>query len=294
MGFQNTSGLASVRRLTAWEAGVARQAGSQAARRAKPPPRDPSQVQSLTRALALLNALAESVDGMSLGDLAQVVGLAPSTAHRLLTTLQGQRFVRFIAAEGVWQVGVQAFIVGQTFRRARDVIALARPAMRRLMEESGETVNLYIEEGGEAVCMGQVECRQVMRAISRPGGRVKMHCSGVGKAMLARLPEGEVTRILQAHGLPRMTERTLDTPRRLRADLEEIRRRGFAVDDEEHAVGMRCVAAAILDEDGRPLAALSLSGPVARIDDAGLMAAGVLVAKAADTVTAQVGGRPSL
>lgn len=263
-----------------------------AARRAKAP-RDPSQVQSLTRALALLDALAESGDGMSLGDLAQTVGLAPSTAHRLLTTLQNQRFVRFVAAEGVWQVGVQAFIVGQAFRRARDLLSLARPAMRRLMEESGETVNLYIEESGEAVCMGQVESRQMMRAIARPGGRVKMHCSGVGKAMLALLPEAEVARILQTHGLPRMTDRTLDTPRRLRDDLAETRRRGFSIDDEEHAVGMRCVAAAILDEDSRPLAALSLSGPVARIGDAALLAAGTLVAKAAAGLTAQLGGRPS-
>lgn len=269
-------------------AGVARQARQ----RAKAAPRDPSQVQSLTRALSLLDALAESAEGMSLGDVAQVVGLAPSTAHRLLTTLQGQRFVRFVAAEGVWQVGVQAFVVGQAFRRARDLLALARPAMRRLMEESGETVNLYIEEGGEAVCMGQVECRQMMRAIARPGGRVKMHGSGVGKAMLAALPDAEVTRILQLHGLGRMTQRTLDTPRRLRDDLAETRRRGFAVDDEEHAIGMRCVAAAILDEDGRPLAALSLSGPLARIGDAALMAAGGLVAQAADAVTAQLGGRP--
>lgn len=263
-----------------------------AARRAKTP-RDPSEVQSLARALALLDALAESGDGLSLGDLAQTVGLAPSTAHRLLTTLQNRRFVRFAAAEGVWQVGVQAFIVGQAFRRARDLLSLARPALRRLMEESGETANLYIEEGGEAVCMGQVESRQMMRAIARPGGRVKMHCSGVGKAMLAALPEAEVARILEAHGLPRMTDRTLVTPRRLRDDLALTRRRGFAIDDEEHAVGMRCVAAAILDEDGRPLAAISLSGPAARIGDAALIEAGARVAKAALALTAQLGGRPS-
>jgi IclR family acetate operon transcriptional repressor len=266
-------------------------AARQAARRAKAPARDPSQVQSLTRALSLLNALAESSDGLALADIAQIVGLAPSTAHRLLTTMQGQRFVRFVAAEGVWQVGVQAFIVGQSFRRARDVLAIARPAMRRLMEESGETVNLYIEEGGEAVCMGQVESRQMMRAISRPGGRVKLHCSGVGKAMLACMPDADVTRILQAHGLPRMTPRTLDTPRKLRADLAGIRERGFSIDDEEHAIGLRCVAAVIRDEDGLPLAAISLSGPLARIGDAALIASGQLVAAAADAVTAQLGGR---
>jgi IclR family transcriptional regulator, acetate operon repressor len=255
--------------------------------------RDPSQVQSLTRALGLLDTLAEAADGMSLSDVAQIVGLAPSTAHRLLTTLEACRYVRFVAGEGLWQVGVQSFVVGQAFRRSRNVVALARPFMRHLMEESGETVNLYIEEGGEAVCMAQVECRQLMRAIARPGGRVKLHCSGAGKAMLAHLSASEVGLVLQAHGLPRATERTLDTPRKLKADLELVRERGYAVDDEEHAPGLRCVAAPIVDEEGRPLAALSVSGPLARIDDAAVGVIGRLVRRAAVTLTEQIGGRAS-
>lgn len=253
--------------------------------------RDPSQVQSLARALAILDTLAEAAEGMSLADVAQIVGLAPSTAHRLLTTLEACRYVRFVAGEGLWQVGVQSFVVGQAFRRSRNVVTLARPFMRQVMEESGETVNLYIEEGGEAVCMAQVECRQLMRAIARPGGRVKLHCSGAGKAMLAHLPATEVARVLQAHGLPRATERTLDTPRKLRADLERVRERGYAVDDEEHALGLRCVAAAVLDEEGRPLAALSVSGPLARIDDTALAVIGGLVRRAAGALTEQIGGR---
>jgi IclR family acetate operon transcriptional repressor len=248
-------------------------------------------VQSLTRALAILDTLAETTDGMTLSDVAQVVGLAPSTAHRLLTTLESRRFVRFLASDALWQVGVQSFVVGQAFRRSRDVIALARPQMRQLMEATGETANLYIVEGGEAVCMAQVESRQMMRAIARPGGRVKLHCSGAGKAMLAHLPADEVAKILQAHGLPRTTERTLDTPQRLRADLEKVRALGYAIDDEEHAVGLRCVASAVLDEEGQPLAALSVSGPSARIDEAALSLIGGLVRHAAMAVTDLMGGQ---
>lgn len=253
-------------------------------------PQPSGQVQSLIRALAILETLAESAEGMTLSDVAQIVGLAPSTAHRLLTTLESRRHVRFDAREGLWQVGVQSFVVGQAFRRSRDVVGLARPYMRQLMEESGETANLYIEEGGEAVCMAQVECRQVMRAIARPGGRVKLHCSGAGKAMLANLAATEVARILQQHGLPRATERTLDTPRKLRDDLALVRERGFALDDEENAVGLRCVAAAVLDEEGRPLAALSVSGPSARIDTTAMAVLGGLVRQAARAVTEQIGG----
>lgn len=262
-------------------------------KRRGPQPRSgasPGQVQSLTRALAILKALAESAEGMGLTDLAQMLGLAPSTAHRLLTTLEAERFVRLDPATMCWGVGVGAFTVGNAFARTRDIVALGRPHMRRLMEASGETVNLYVMVDGEAVCMGQVECRQTVRAIARPGGRVKMHCSGAGKAMMAWLDEAEVTRILQAHGLPRSTERTLDTPKRLRADLAAIRERGYALDDEEFAPGMRCVAAAVRDASGEPLGAVSLSGPLIRVTDEALPGLGRLVADTARALAGELGG----
>ena len=250
---------------------------------------EPGQVQSLSRALAILKTLAESAEGMTLSDLSQVLGLAPSTAHRLLTTLEGQRFVRLDHESMAWQVGVGAFTVGTAFARSRDIVPLARPHLRRLMEASGETANLYVEIGGEAVCMSQIECRQTMRAISRPGGRAKMHGSGSGKAILAYLDTDEVTHVLRTHGLPRLTERTLDTPKRLREDLARVRERGFAFDDEEVALGLRCVAAAVLDEDGRPQGAISISGPLVRMTDAALPRLGSLVVEAAGAVMQDLG-----
>ena len=158
------------------------------------------------------------------------------------------------------------------------------------MEESGETVNLAVEDQGEAVYLAQVECRQMMRAIAKPGGRVPLHCSGVGKALLAALPEAEVGKILQRRGLPRATAKTLDSPLKLRGELERIRQGGYAFDDEENAVGLRCVAAVIHDEHGHPLAGLSLSGPMARITDARVPLLGAMVIKAADEITAALGG----
>ncbi len=249
------------------------------------------QVQSLTRALSIMRVLSESSDGMTLTDLAQVAGLPPSTTHRLLTTLQQERFARFDVSTSLWQVGVQAFIVGNAFTRSRDVVTMARPFMRRLMEESGETVNLYLENEGEAICIAQIECRQLMRAIARPGGRIRMHYSGAGKAILAWLQDSQLTRILQRHGLARSTERTLDTPARLREDLGRVRARGYALDDEENAVGLRCVGAPIFDEHGMPMAGLSLSGPTARIADDRLPVLGALVAGIAGEITAELGGR---
>lgn len=252
------------------------------------------QVQSLSRALSIVNALARDDDGLTLTDLAHTVGLPPSTAHRLLTTLEEERFVRFDREGSRWMVGVQSFIVGSAFLRSREIVALARPFLRQLMEESGETANLAFEDEGEAVCMGQVESRQLVRAIARPGGRVLMHGSAIGKAMLASMPPGALGAVLQRHGLPRLTERTIDTPSRLRLHLEEVRARGYAIDDEEYAPGMRCVAAPILDEHGAVAAAISLSGPTGRMTDDRLAVLGGLVRNVAGQLTAEFGGRPQV
>lgn len=247
-------------------------------------------VQSLTRALGLLNALAASDGGLALSEVARTAGLAVSTAHRLLTTLQQEGFARFDEERGAWTVGVQAFVVGSAFLRSRELTAVARPVMRQLMERSGETVNLAVPDGGETIYVAQVECRKMMRAIARPGGRAMMHASGAGKALLAAMPADEVERVIAQHGLPRETPKTITAAGALADALEEVRRRGYAVDDEENAVGLRCVAAAIHDEHAQPIAALSLSGPTARIEDAMIVPLGEAVKAAAEEITRALGG----
>lgn len=254
------------------------------------PPRKDGHVQSLTRALHILGAVAGSHEGLSLTGIAQQLGLPPSTVHRLLTTLEGEGFVRWEGQVGLWQIGIRAFVIGSAFTRTRDIAAIARPYMRRLMEACGETVNLYVLDEFEAVCLGQVESRQLMRAIARPGGRVRLHCSGAGKAMLARMQHEEVARLIGRHGLPRLTDHTLTDPAALDAALAISRAQGYALDDEEHAVGLRCIAAAILDEHGSPVAAVSLSGPLARLGDGRLAEVGAQVARTAQEITRQFGG----
>jgi IclR family transcriptional regulator, acetate operon repressor len=248
------------------------------------------QVQSLTRALAILNAVAEADDGISLTEVAQQVGLPPSTTHRLLTTLQQDHFVRFDNERALWSVGVQSFIVGNAFLRTRRLVQTARPHLRALMEESGETVNLAVEDDGHAIFLHQVECRQMMRAQTTLGSRVPLHCSGVGKALLMAMAESRLAKILHRHGLPRLTARTIVRPTELRADLATSGHRSYALDDEEHAVGLRCVAAVILDELGEPAAAISISGPAARITDDRIPLLGDMVRRTAAAITAEYGG----
>ena len=247
------------------------------------------QVQSLGRALSMLESLAEA-DGMTLTDLAQSVGLAPSTTHRLLTTLQQHRFADFDEEYGVWVIGVGAFNVGNAFLRNRRIVVLGRPVMRRLMEDLGETVNLAIEDKDELVYVTQFESHAPMRAFFRPGRRAPMHSSAIGKAMLAEMDEERVTELLRSQGMPRFTDKTFVDPVALRSELQRIRERGWAVDDEEHTIGMRCVAATIHNEHGEVIAGISVSGPTVRVTESRLAELGGRVARAANEITEQIGG----
>lgn len=256
---------------------------------ARRPASQGGQVQSLDRALSILERLAEA-DGMTLTDLAQSVGLAPSTTHRLLTTLQQRRFAAFDEEYGVWVIGVGAFNVGNAFLRNRRIVTLGRPVMRRLMEDVGETVNLAVQDQNELVYVTQFESHAPMRAFFRPGRRAPMHASAVGKAMLAEMEEAVLTEVLHQKGMPRFTEKTIVDPAQLRRELARIRERGWAVDDEEHTVGMRCVAATIHNEHGEVIAGISLSGPSVRVTETRLGELGARVVQAANAITEQIGG----
>ncbi len=130
-----------------------------------------------------------------------------------------------------------------------------------------------------------------MRMIVSLGSRSPVHASGVGKALLAYLGDARLAAILERRGLARYTERTIDSPARLREELEVVRGRGYALDDEEQAVGLRCVAAPIFDENGLALAAISLSGPKARMVDDRLDELGLAIRQTADEITRALGGR---
>jgi IclR family transcriptional regulator, acetate operon repressor len=249
------------------------------------------QVQSLTRGLSLLEALARAEGGLTLTDVAQRVQLAPSTAHRLLSTLEKMGYVYQSGELGRWYVGLQAFTVGTGFLANRDFVAQSHPYMRRLMEQVGETANLAILDGTEAVFIDQVQCRETMRTIVKLGSRVPLHASGVGKAIFAALPDEQIDAILKVRGLPRITENTITVPETMWASVRVIRQRGWSFDDEEHLPGTRCVAATIYDEHGEALGAISLAGPSSRLPDERIKQLGPIVAHIAEEITRHLGGR---
>lgn len=252
------------------------------------------QVQSLTRAISVLNLIAENAPGLNLTGISRELGLAPSTTHRLLTTLQEERYVQYDRDNSRWQIGMQAFVTGNGFLSSRDLVTVARPFMRRMMEESGETVNLAISEGDDVIYMAQVESREMMRVYAKPGNRVPLHCSGVGKAIMMVMEEREIDRLATLKGLPKLTDKTICNTTALKAELKTSRKQGFALDDEEHAVGLRCVASVIYDEYSEAIAAVSVSGPAARIPPERLILLGASVKSIATDITAALGGKPPL
>ncbi|ABI56667.1 IclR family transcriptional regulator [Alkalilimnicola ehrlichii MLHE-1] len=250
-------------------------------------------VKSLHRGLRLLQALARVEAGMTLTELADHVDLAPSTTHRLLNTLLHSGFVEVEESTGVWHIGVQALAVGNAFLKGHDFVSLSRPFLRRLTEASGETSNLAVENGGHAVFLSQVECRAIVRAMARPGDRTPLTCSGVGQALLACMSQERVEELIRQHGLPCYTPKTVTTPDQLHQTLARTRQRGWALDDEAQALGMRCVAAPFFNAYGEAVAAISISGPTPRISDARIPVLGDLVARTAAGITHRIGGRPA-
>lgn len=247
-------------------------------------------VQAVDRALALLEHLAQEAEGARLTEAARSVGLAASTAHRLLTTMEQRGFVQTDAESGRWHIGRRAFAVGAAFTRRQNFIAPALPFLRRLRDLTRETANLGVLEDGEVVTVAQVESREIMRAIAPPGGRAPVTTSGMGKAIIATWPDEAIAALVARHGLRPLTPRSLRSPEQLMAEIARIRAQGYAVDDEEFVTGMRCVAAVVWSPAAEPVCALSISGLAARVgrEEVPVLAAHVL--RLADELTVSLGG----
>jgi len=250
----------------------------------------PSSVQVLDRSLKLLELVAQA-DGAALTDLADQSGMAPSTVHRLLTSLSQHGMVSHDGETGAWIIGVKAFEIGTAYLRFRKLGTISRPFLKQLMEGCGETANIAIEDSGDVVFISQVESHAPMRAFFRPGRRGPIHASGIGKAILSTWQDSRIEALLAGRTLQHFTDKTRDTVPTLLEDIARIRMRGWSIDDEEHTLGMRCVAAPIFDEYGEAVAGISVSGPAVRLPDEKVEAFGPVIRAAAEGVTKAMGGR---
>ncbi len=251
----------------------------------------PYRVQVLDRALAIIDTLAGEGPDASLMDLSEKLHLHKSTVHRLLMILQRHRIVERQPRTGRYQLGLRLFELGSVAIARFNIRERARMHLRRLVLEVDETVHLCVLDSGEVLYVDKIEPSRSVRMASRIGRRNGVHCSAVGKVMLAHLPEREVDQILEQRGLPRQTSKTIVTMADLKADLKATRERGYAIDNEEAEEGLRCVAAAILGRNGRPLGAISTSAPSFRLPLDKVPAVAAAVCAAARSLSEESGYR---
>ena len=212
--------------------------------------------------LRIVEAL-KRLDGASLTAVAEDLDIAKSTVHNHLHTLEDEGY---ITSEGsVYRVGLRFLELGEYKRNRMDIYEIARPEVASLAEKTGEMANAAVEEHGEGVYITRSEGTEAVTVDTYAGKRVKLHCTALGKTILAQLPEERVDEIVDTHGLPARTENTIPDRTELKTELDQVRERGYAYDREERLRGLRCVAAPIVVEDGDLVAALSVSGPTTRI-----------------------------
>jgi IclR family acetate operon transcriptional repressor len=221
-------------------------------------------VQSVERAFLLLEALAEAgPEGMTVSSLGRTLGVSKSTAYAIVQTLLAAGFV----ADGGSGMS-RRYRLGLALARLGDVVVsqialrdVAMPVLRDLTATTGLTSRVAVLDDAYAVVIGRVEApRNSVRFTANLGKREYLHCSAVGKAILAALPEATVREIVAAAGLPARTAHTITSEAALLAELTAVARRGYAVDDEEDAAGVACVGSAVFDSSARCVGAVSVTG----------------------------------
>jgi IclR family acetate operon transcriptional repressor len=230
-----------------------------------PPTKPGNLVQTIERVALILETVGQNPQGMSIRDLAFGLKLPKGTIHRLLSSLSYFGYIRQVPETKNYFLGLKLMELSAHLGNQLDFRKVAEPILRELAEKTKQTAHMVIYDRGEVVYVEKIESEQPaggLKMASRVGSRNPAHSSAVGKVLLASFPEGAVEEFLAERGLPRRTVNTITDPDAFRQHLKIVRGHGYAIDDEENEKGIRCLGAPIFDGKGRPVAAISVSGPV--------------------------------
>jgi DNA-binding IclR family transcriptional regulator len=222
-------------------------------------------VQVLDRALAILELLAAADESLGPTEVAARLSLHKATTHRLLSVLERHQFIRKDPVDRRYSLGLRLFQLGARPSARMKLRETAEPFLRQLATETGESAHVCVLEGNELMSIATVEGRWSLRTPSTIGRRIPFHCTAVGKALVAFLPERTLCDLLSRTALPQFTRYTIVSRAVLKAELGRIRKCGFAIDNEEKEVGLRCVGAPIYDHTGTVVGSMSIAGPVFRL-----------------------------
>ena len=250
-------------------------------------------VQVLDRTVAILQVLADARTNLGPAEIAEKLSLHKSTIHRLLTALERHDYIRRQPETGKYGLGLKLFELGHRAIARLDLRDYAPPILERLVAETGETAHLCVMDGGQMVSVSIAESPRTVRTPATVGRRSPMHCTAVGKVMLAFLPERSLLALLKQHPLRKHTGKTLATRAALAVELGRIKHRGYAIDDEEIEEGLRCVGAPVRNYSNDVIAAMSIAGPAFRISRARIPFLARAVVDAAERLSAELGYEPT-
>lgn len=222
-------------------------------------------VPALERTLTILEILAKSRRGLTISDIVRNLHLPKSTTHTLLLTLERRGYLHRNEQTHRYLFGFKLFSLAKTALSGNEFREQASPMLRSLMDSCGLTIHMAILEQSDIVLIDKVEPPGLIKLATWIGKRMDPHCTGVGKALIAYLPDEKLNILVTEHGLPRHNEDTIVSVSKLKRQLAEVRRLGYALDDEEDEIGLRCVGCPIFDSTGAAVAAISASGTVSQI-----------------------------
>lgn len=246
------------------------------------------EVAVLGKALDLLEALAEG-EHFGLSELSRRTNVNKTSAFRILTTLEKRGYVLRQGRHRTYAPGPKLIAVSARFLSGVELVTLARPVLEGVYADFRETVNLGVLNDRRVLYVDILESRQGLRMAARVGSEDPVHSTALGKAILSCFPRDAIKRLMDSYNWERRTRRTITIVEVFERELERIRQRGYAIDDEENEVGARCVGVPIRDREGRPIAALSVSGPASRLSQPILRRIGKRLKTAAQEIERRMG-----
>jgi DNA-binding IclR family transcriptional regulator len=229
------------------------------------PERSLAGAQVVDRVVDILEAFTRLGPELGVSDISRALGLKKATTHRLLASLRRRGIVAQDPVSRRYRLGLKLWELGQMATNQVDWLERVRPYLQELTDTVGETTHLAVLNEGQVLYVEKVESTRSLRMPSQVGRRLPAHCTGVGKALLAFLPEEVVRALIARHGLPRFTRNTITDQGALDAELALIRARGYSVDNEEIEEGLVCIGAPIRDHTSHVVAAVSMAGPSSRV-----------------------------
>jgi len=250
-----------------------------------------SSVRALEKALTVLEHLSKLDRDIDLATLTQEMDMPKTTLLRLLNTLKKHNFVQQDERSRRYRLGWALIYLGQAANRVFNIVEFIHPFLEKLSRDTGETANLVFFDRNHAVYVDQVVSDNIIRGVPAVGAPLGLHCTAAGKALLSCQPADRIEEILEQIDLNALTEKTITDPDQLYREIEQVRRRGYALDDEETELGGRCVAAPVYGKEGSVIGAISVIGPTNRVNPETIPALSATVSAAAREISRALGHR---